>query len=175
MKIPALLLILFIGMASLVYSEQMISKIELNDGSVIEGEVTSLNNGIYSINTESLGQVEIDASKIRHIAFKNSATPAGNFTPAKPIPEAVSDKTIGSEMQRMQSKIAQDPESMKTVAGMLSDPQFNELLKDPAIVEAVKAQDIKTLMQNEKFMGLTDNQNILKLRDQLKEQEEQDS
>ena len=174
MKICTLALMIFFGLSLCVYSDQMISKIELNDGSVIEGEISSLDNGVYSVNTESLGKVEIDASKIRNIATKN--TGASLSIPAQAKTQiAASNEEFGPKMQRMQAKIAQDPEAMKTMAGMLSDPQFQEILNDPDIVNAVKTQDVNTLMQNDKFMGLIDNQNFLELQDKLKKQEGQGS
>ena len=45
MKIPVLSLMFFLGISSLIYPDQITSKIELSDGSVIEGEIISLNNG----------------------------------------------------------------------------------------------------------------------------------
>ena len=174
MKIPVLSLILFLGIISLAHSDRIISKIELSDGSIIEGEIVSLGNGVYSVNTESLGKVEINASKVSRIMAENAKInpPATNTPPAAETQDIASDESLGSEMQRMQSKITQDPEAMKTVVGMLFDPQFQEILKDPVIVNAVKAQDIKALMQNEKFMSLMDNQNIRELQERLKKQEE---
>ncbi len=174
MKIPVLSLMFFLGISSLIYPDQITSKIELSDGSVIEGEIISLNNGVYGVNTESLGKVEISASKVRRIATKDTGVnlPAENTPPTTETQSLPSNENLGAEMQRMQSKLAQDPEAMKTVAGMLFDPQFQEILKDPAIVSAVKAQDIKTLMQNEKFMSLMDNQSIQELQGRLKKQEE---
>ncbi len=175
MKTPICIMIISFCLARLAYANSITSTIELNDGSVIEGALISLDNGVYTVDTESLGKVEIGASKVKRIASNNAEVNPSveNFPATAEAQDPGSEGSFGPEMRRMQEKISGDPEAMKTVAGMLFDPQFQEILKDPAIVSAVKAQDIKTLMQNEKFMGLMDNQSLLELQGRLKKQEEQ--
>ncbi|MFA5144907.1 MAG: hypothetical protein WC723_02750 [Candidatus Omnitrophota bacterium] len=174
MKKYTLCLALILGISMPAYCGQ-ISRIELTDGSIIEGEIASLNKGTYTVNTASLGKIEINLAKIRRITTENTTiapilvtkdlTPVTQETPSPQTKEA-----INSEMERMQSKIANDPETIKSVSKLLLDPQFQEILKDPEIADAVKSQDIKSLMKNEKFMSLMKNQELQNIQGRLEEQ-----
>jgi hypothetical protein len=49
-----------------------VKEVELNDGTVITGEIVSLNNGVYTIKSESLGTTKLSESKVRSIRMKGS-------------------------------------------------------------------------------------------------------
>ncbi|MFC1531849.1 hypothetical protein ACFL7M_00565 [Thermodesulfobacteriota bacterium] len=49
-----------------------VREIKLNDGSIIKGEVLSLNDGIYTLKSASLGTLKIEESKIRSITSIDS-------------------------------------------------------------------------------------------------------
>lgn len=172
MKKSALCCVLLLGLSTIAYCGQM-SKIELNDGSVIEGEVISFDKGIYTVNTPSLGEVKIEVSKIRRIGIENTTPLAAINTP----PEAANASTlpssdaIKSEMNRISSKITNNPDIMQTMASLLLDPQFQEILKDPEIADAVKSQNIKALMENEKFLSILNNQKLREIQNKLKDQD----
>jgi hypothetical protein len=152
-----------LGLSLAAYGGQN-SKIELTDGSVIEGEVVSLDNGTYTLNTDSIGKVKVEAAKIHKIT-----TSEGSDSPDASFP---STETIKMEVNRIGPKIAGNPEMTKDVSGLLSDPQFMEVMKDPEVINAARSQDIKTLMANPKFRELINNPKIKELSGKLKDQKE---
>ena len=154
------------------------SKLELTDGSIIEGQIVSLDKGVYTVNTGGLGQINIDASKISRITTSGEVIPPtiNNVTvmthqEAAAKPSLPSDDEIKSEMERVKSKITNDPETMKNVNALLVDPQFQEILKDPEIVNAAKKHDVKALMQNQKFLNIINNQKIQEIEKKVKDQD----
>ena len=138
------------------------SRIELNDGSVIEGEVISLDNGTYTLNSGSLGKIKIEASKIKRIETKSQ-----NPTSVNNLPLLINPDLVKSGVDQVQQQITNDPEIMQIVSDLANDPQFQEAMKDPELVRATKAQDIKALMANEKFMNLIKNAKIKEIENKL--------
>jgi hypothetical protein len=138
------------------------SKIELNDGSMIEADILALENGVYTVNSAGLGQLKIDMSKIRSIKTQGLNTPnvVGSSQGAIDVSALPSQDEMRSEVDRVKSKIISDPDTMKNVNALLMDPQFQEMLKDPEIVNAAKNQDFKALMQNQKFLSIMGNQKM---------------
>jgi len=152
----------FLSFAGITLSGQA-SKIELLDGSVIEGEVLSFNNGTYTLNTGSLGEVKVDASKIRRISIGKANTSAPADIPA------ISDAGIKSQTDALKTKMVNNPQVMQIITGLMSDPQFQELLKDPQIASAVNSGNMQALMSNEKFMGLINHPKVGEIKDKLNE------
>ena len=153
--------VFILGLASMAYGGQK-HTVELTDGSRIEGEVISLENGRYTLRTAHLGEIKVEASKVRKIETSHeSAGPQGN------LPEIPDAATIKTEMDKMQSTMMQNPEIMKTIAECLTDPGFQEMLKDPAINGAIQSQDIKTLLSNEKFSNALKHPKIQEIKRQL--------
>ncbi len=161
MKILFLCCLFVLGFSAVAYCGQM-SNIELNDGSIIKAEVIGFENGIYTLNTAGFGQIKIDAGKIRKIESLNSS----NLQQADL--SGLSNTNVKSEVDRLKTKMMADPEISKTIMGLTSDAQFQEILKDPAIVSAVNSGDIQTLMSNQKFMNIVNNPKIEEIRNKIK-------
>jgi hypothetical protein len=116
-----------------------IREIELNDGSVITGEIVSLSGGIYTIRSTALGTVQVEESKVRTIRSKGSSGATGG--------------TAG-QLKSLQEKMMSDGEVMNTIQTLQNDPEFQKILEDPEIMKAVQAGDINALMANPRFMEL---------------------
>ena len=153
--------IFIFGLTLSAYCEQA-SRIELNDGSVIEGEVLSLDNGTYTLNSGSLGKVKIEASKIKRIETKTQ-----NQSSAEKQIILTNPDLLKSGVSKVQQQIANNPEIMQTVNDLANDSDFQEAMKDPELVKAAKAQDINALMQNEKFMNLIKNPKVKEIESKL--------
>jgi len=136
LSISLFLLFLAAGMASAAE----IREIELKDGTVMVGEIISLSNGIYSIKTGSLGTITIDESKVRAIRQKGDA--------AGPAPD------VNAQSRDLQEKMLKDREIMSKIETLRTDPDFQKVLNDPAIMKAVNAGDIAALTANPEFMKL---------------------
>ncbi len=153
MKIILLLFPLLLGLVPCAGAAGT-SRIELNDGSVIIGEIVSLANGVYTVKAESMGQITIDMSRIRSIETTPPAVaPPQQNLPQQPQPEDYSDP-LTAMRQKLEEKMKSDPKVVEGIAALKEDPDFQELLSDPGIVEALKTQDVNALMSNPKFLKI---------------------
>lgn len=150
------------GLSGIAYGGQT-SKIELTDGSVIEAEVLSLANGSYTLVSPSLGKINVDASKIRKIESPdvNAAT--------LETKTSSSNEAVKAKMDSLSATMSSDPDIMRSVADLATDPQFQELLKDPEVVNAVKAGDMQALMSNQKFMSAVHHPKIEEIKGRLQD------
>ena len=124
-----------------------IKDIELKDGSVIYGEIVSYSNGSYTIKSSSLGNIKIDDSKILSIRIRSAGR--GN--------EKQQGKKGGianDQVQALQNVMATDKEILKMILSLQNDPDFQKVLSDPAVMNAVTSGDISALTSNPKFMKL---------------------
>jgi hypothetical protein len=108
-------------------------EVELNDGSVITGEVLSLSSGVYTVRSETLGTMRIEETKIRAVRSRR---------PAPAQAGALTDRMMG------------DKEIMALIQGLQDDPDFKKMLEDPAMMDAAKNNDYAALMANPEFMKL---------------------
>jgi len=108
----------------------------LSDGSVIQGEILSLNEGVYTIKTDTLGTIEIEASKIKAIQSQHI--------------QSINNE----EFQRLQQQIMRNPEVMSMILALQDDPEIQEVLQDPVIMNAINSGDIESLLSNQKILNL---------------------
>jgi hypothetical protein len=132
-------------------------QIELTDGSMIAGEVLSMEGGIYTVRSAGLGMVRLEESKIRAI---RSGSPSG-------IPAAVSGGTAAG-VQSVERKMLGDQEVMTLVQSLQNDAEFQKILEDPEIMKAVNAGDIAALTANPRFMRLLSNPIVQDIQKKVK-------
>jgi len=134
--------------------------VALKDGSVISGELISLQDGVYTVSSGSLGTVRIDESKIQAIRYGSQAI---STEPIQPTGGARS----GVEMQAIQNAIVSDGQIMSLILSMQNDPDVQEVLSDPDIMNAVLSGDLDTLKSNPKFMKLINHPTIRVIRNKV--------
>jgi hypothetical protein len=122
--------------------------IELRDGSIVTGEVVSLTNGKYTIRSGSLGNVQIEESKV--LAIRPVAAPAAANSGATP------DNTAG-DVRTLQDRMMNDKEVMSKIQSLQNDPEFLKIMEDPEVMKAVNSGDISALMANPQFLKLMNN------------------
>jgi hypothetical protein len=130
-----------------------VREIELNDGSVINAEIVSLNGGIYTLKSNTLGTVKIDESKIRAIRLKSSGERSRGQ-------ETSTQTNADLQVQVLHQLMLGDKEIMGMILSLLNDPEIQTILEDPSIIKAVNAGDIDTLLSNPKFIKLLDNPTV---------------
>ena len=164
----SIFLVLFVLMSLSLADAAEKSRIELADGSALDGEIVSFSDGKYTVNSSSLGTLQIEDSKVRAIH-------KGDLITGVPKTEVAASDTVDvqSEMQRLQPVITGNPEIMRTVAGLISDPDFKALLEDPAIMSAAKSLDVKALMANEKFVKAVNSSAVQEIKQKIKGQGDQ--
>jgi hypothetical protein len=145
------------------YCEQ-VSRIELTDGSVINGEVTSYANGVYTINTTAFGEIRVASAKISKIESLNPPSPMTS------IHSTLQTNNFNqSQIDEYGQKLMNDPENAAIITGLATDTVIQELAKDPQIVDAAKAGNIQALLRNEKFMNITNSPKIQGALQKLKQ------
>jgi hypothetical protein len=121
-----------------------IKEIELKDGSIITGEVRSLENGMYTIRTESLGTVKIEDSRVLAIR------PRGQGAPSRP-------SDAGSQARSLEERMQADDQVMNKIRSLKDDPAFQKVLEDPELMNAVNTGDVAALMADPRFLQLLQN------------------
>jgi hypothetical protein len=132
-------------------------EIELKDGSIITGEVVSLNNGIYTIKSDTLGTLKVEESKVRVIRPRSLSQGPG-----------AAQNNTNSNVQTLQHRMMSDQEIMGMIQSLQNDPEFKKLLEDPEIMKAVNAGDVAALTANPKFMKLLDNPTVQEIQKKVK-------
>jgi hypothetical protein len=125
--------------------------IELKDGSRIQGEIQRIENGAYVIVSPSLGTVRVAQADIARIVYGGGASSAG------------SSDDSNRQIQQLQMQLAQDPEVMKSIMSLQSDPQIQAILSDPAIAQAIQEGDYARLLDNPKIKALESNSALRQL------------
>lgn len=154
------LLVLVLPLAAYCQQE---SRIELTDGSVINGEIVSFVNGVYTVNTSAFGQIKIGTGQVAKVQSVNpSVSPLGTspFQTSNPV---------AAGLDGYKQKVLNNPENTAIITGLATDPQIQDLAEDPQIINAAKSGDIQALMQNKKFMDVINDPRFREEMDRLKE------
>ena len=133
--------------------------IELKDGSRIEGEIQSIDNGVYTVLSPSLGTVHVAQSNIVQIVYSGDASKAADSSAKSPA----RDEALAGEVQQVQARLAQDPATMQSIMSLESDPQIQAVLSDPAIVKAIQDGDYASLLGNPKIQALDSDEHLKQL------------
>ena len=140
------------------------AEIVLRDGSVIRAEVISLQDGVYTLKSESLGTIIIEQSRIAGIKMGSSVSPdvhAG--TPSSTTPEVASqtaESNVIGQINTMREALMSDQSIMEKLSSLSNDPELMRVVQDPEIMKSVTSGDIKALIANDKFIQLLNNPSI---------------
>jgi hypothetical protein len=135
--------------------------IELKDGSRIQGEIQSLDHGVYTVLSPSIGTVHVAQANIERIVYGDAPHAADSSAKT-----SARDNGMSQEIQQMQARLAQDPSTMKSIMALQSDPQIQALLNDPAIMKAIQEGDYVSLLGNAKIQALDSNEHLKQLLQQ---------
>jgi hypothetical protein len=159
MLLKACLASALLGLASGVLASPTI---ELKDGSRIQGEIQSMENGVYTVLSPSIGTVHVAQSNIERIVYSGDVSNAAGSSGKS----SARDDAVTSEVQQLQARLAQDPAAMQSIMSLQSDPQIQAILSDPAIVKAIQEGDYMSLLGNAKIQALESNANLKQLLQQ---------
>lgn len=120
-----------------VRAEEML--IKLKDGITLRGEVVSMQNGVYKIQSKMLGEVAVCGSDVLSIA-KVEDTPA-----------TTADKKI------IERQITSNPELMRSVQSLAREESVLEMFSDTDLKAAIMRQDVEYLKKNDKFVKFMNN------------------
>lgn len=140
-------LLLFFSLTAGRASAGEMQQVELHDGSVIYGEIISMEGNVLLMKSDALGTVKIDASKIRNIRMKIESGGEG---------EGILD---------LRQSLMNDPKILGKIISLQDDPEVQAILQDPALMKSLDSGDMETLLSDPKVMKLLSNpiiQDILK-------------
>jgi uncharacterized protein (DUF342 family) len=150
------LLIFFIITYNAVNAEERV-EIDLVDGTVISGKLVSFDDGIYTIHSTTLGTLKIKEKNVRSI---HSMTLTAETAP---------DTYTQTEIQSLQQKMLADEDVMKMITSLLQDPDFQEILRDEALMKAISSGDLNTLISNPKFQKLLNKSTVEQIKEKLEQ------
>lgn len=127
--------------------------LNLNDGSVIHGDVVALESGVYSVETQSLGTIRVRQSDVASIDFA-----------AQPDDPSAGQR---EQIESLQRSMVLDVDIMDQIKALQSDAQIQAALADPEIAAAIRSGDLATLMANPTFMALLQNARLMGLTRQI--------
>ena len=135
----------------------------LNDGTVIHGDIKTLQDDVYTVETVSLGTLRVRKQTIRTIDHDAGQT---NGSPANGSPTTGSSANAAA-LQATQLRILQDPGLLSTIQSLQNDPDVQAVLADPEIVSALASGNFAALMNHPKIIALTSNSKIREVVDQV--------
>ena len=165
-KIIFVLVFLFLSAATFTFADQIEQVITLKDGSQIKGELSGVENGVYTVKTPSMGDVHVSAGNVASIA--NSKTPM-----AAPPVTPVAAPNMDQQIMAQQQKLMANPQAMADVQQIAQDPEIVQLLSDPALVQAVTSHDLQAIQNNPKIKELVNNPKMQALLKKLAAQQQQ--
>lgn len=151
--------ILIVFMSSNAFASEPV-QIQLTDGSMISGEIISFREGVYTLQSDSLGTIKIDESQIKLIRMDSHGT-------APWQPANTSNDSVDNTIQTLQKSMTQNPQIMEMIQTLQNDPEIQSLIQDKDIMEAVTAGDINTLMSDPEFIKIFENPSIQQIQKEV--------
>lgn len=111
------------------------STITLRDGSAITAEILSLNDGVYTVRSQTLGTVTLRQEDVRSVSSEAAAQ-------------------APSQLDAIEQRMTSDPETMSTISALQDSPEMKALLEDPEVLDALKSGNIQGLLSNPKLARL---------------------
>jgi len=131
-------------------------EVVMQDGSVIVAEIVSFQNGIYTLRSESMGELHLPDSAIQSIRGSESTDKKDVGSIAANPPLSASKEDI----KDMQNSVLTDPGLIGMVLALQNDPEIREILQDQEVMGLISAGDVKKLEASPKFIKLMDNPKI---------------
>lgn len=133
---------------------QTTKTITLKDGSVLKGRVIQLKDDIYTLETSTLGRINIPESKILSIASPQSLGP--QHQPPN-TGKSLQKAELKNQVQQLQGSILTDPGLMAELQNMLNDENIKAMLSDPKLMSDVLSYDQEKIQQNSNVQRLMQN------------------
>lgn len=150
-------LIIFIFQFSLAGANTL-SRFELMDGSVIQGQILSYTGGVYEINSDALGTISLSEEKIRAIKPAQTSNPQAtdNIEPEGPNPGA-------QKIDQMQDRMLNDPETVQLIEELQNNPAVQKILQDEELMQAIAQGNLNRVSEDPKIKDLMNNKTVEKI------------
>lgn len=150
-----LLILIFIVSAA---QASALSRFELMDGSVIQGEILSFSGGIYRVNSDLLGTVSLPEEKIRAIkpAHSTGSNEKNSNESNEPNPGA-------QKINQMQDRMLSDPETLQLIEQLKGNPSVQQILQDEELMEAIARGNLNRVGEDPKIKDLMNDKTVGKI------------
>ena len=153
MRFPSLKFVLILVIISSSAYAGEVQRVNLTDGSVLNVEVISMHNGVYTFKSPSLGEFSVNAKQVQSIS--SSSMPASQAGSAN------------LKLNQLQSTLTEKPGAMNLITGLQNDPDMQAVLSDPEIMKAIQSRNYTALANNPKFQKLMNNPAMKQLTDSV--------
>ncbi len=147
-------------------SAGQLREIVLEDGSIIRAEVVSFKDGVYTLRSDTMGQLELKDTDIEAIREP------GSVAAALPGKMAATDEKAPTEqdVDDMKRSLMTNPGLLGSVFSLRNDPDMQKILQDPEIMDKVMSGDVESLQNDPKFLELMENPKIQAIIEQMTDQ-----
>jgi hypothetical protein len=130
-----------------------VSAIELNDGSVVVGEIVTAGNGTYTVKTDKLGTIHLKDTDILAIRSKAAALRQDPFAD---LPSS----NLVEGLRSVRQRILGDPQLMQSVQALKDDLDIQKILHDPELMQAIQSGNWAALTANPKIQAVMNNPTV---------------
>ena len=161
------------------------TRIILNDGTTIDGKVVGMADGVYTIETETMGNINVKSDKIVEISTNNSASQKtsnnafysnndnyqnynnnqgyNNNNQSNESPKGPSSTDYSKQQQEantMVKSMMMNENFMENIMNLNENSAMQSVLNDPEVMEAIQNGDYEFLMNNPKMNDLMNSSEI---------------
>ena len=115
----------------------------LKDGATFQGHLSTVENGIYTVESPTLGSIKLHEADIVTITSADRPTTTPTALPLQPTTATSS----AEQVKTMQTKIISDPAIMADIQALTANPRLVQILTDPSLLTAA-AQGPEALQGN---------------------------
>jgi len=137
--------------AGAVFGERTVREILLKDGSVIKAEILSFEDGVYSLRSETMGELRLQDSAIETIRLPDDGR--------RKLAGADS-KDRQKNVKNLQSSMLSSPALLSMIFALQDDPDVQDILRDEEVMGLIMTGDMDTLEHNPQFIRLMENPKI---------------
>ncbi len=182
-KVKKAVLILFLlVMCATSWAAGAKQRIVLLDNSIIIGEIVEMKDGIYTVSTETVGEIKVAADKILEISKLDADRPATANkqidiidNTKKQARKAVSRQSVqpdsstgGSDNLKAQQEranaqvqsMAMQEDFLDNMMSLSENENMLDVMSDPEVMDAISRNDYEFLMNNDKMKTLMESSEI---------------
>ena len=156
--------------------------ITLKDGSQIQGHIVSMDNGQYSIESQTLGKIQVPEENIVNIvtpgqnpALISQRASLPNMPNMQSMPSLPNNSSpeFAADVKTTQAQIMSNPAAMQEIQALAADPEIISLLSDPELLKAATSGNPQAIQSNPRIQMLMSNPKMQQLMQKLGSQQQQ--
>ena len=154
------------------------TRITLNDGTTIYGKVVGMADGVYTIETETMGNINVKSDKIVEISTNSASQKPSNkggyynnnnyqnyeddsdSTETRRGPSSTDYSKQQQDANTMVKSMMMNEGFMENLMNLSESSEMQSVLNDPEVMEAIQNGDYEFLMNNPKMNELMNSSGI---------------